>query len=332
MSYIYLVHLPEDRDKAGKLIGQLRGAGLEVWWREDVENDGDAAEKLKAAGCVVACWSKSSVDPLKGGPVLGQARTGLAQGVLVNVLLDSVSVPAGLGQSPTLDLSRWRGGADSPLLADFEAAVRVRLTDKPEPARKRNPLLARIASVVAVAPFLAGATAIFADVQAVSGPVCAAQPLRVSVCRGLGIGGVPTAAEETRFNTARAEGCEGLRHFVTAEGDNPLIDDARRLLEGRRVVREESWTPRDQTLEIFVSGSGSGSSREAAIAAATPPVKDAAERACRPFASTDEYRLVSAGPSDWNCSQVGGAWSCRAASTAVCKLEERHVVEKEICG
>ena len=26
MSYIYLVHLPEDRDKAGKLIGQLRGS------------------------------------------------------------------------------------------------------------------------------------------------------------------------------------------------------------------------------------------------------------------------------------------------------------------
>ncbi|MFO1012740.1 MAG: toll/interleukin-1 receptor domain-containing protein [Caulobacteraceae bacterium] len=332
MSFVYLIHHADDREKAGKLVGQLRGAGLEVWWREDVESDTDAAEKLKAAGCAVTCWSKSSVDPLKGGAVLSQAREGFASGVLVNVLLDGVSAPAGLGDAPTLDLSRWRGGAESPLLADFEAAVRVRLTDRPEPPRKKNPLLARIASVVAVAPFLAGATAIFADVQSVSGPVCTAQPLRVSICRGLGIGGVPTAQEETRYNAARAEGCEGLRHFVTAEGDNPLVEDARRLLEGRRIVREETWTPREQQLEIFVTGSGSGATREAAIASGLPAVKEAAERACRPFASTDQYRLVSAGPSDWNCSQAGGAWTCRATSSATCKLEERHVEEKEICG
>ena len=113
MSFVYLIHHADDREKAGKLVGQLRGAGLEVWWREDVESDTDAAEKLKAAGGAVACWSKSSVDPLKGGAVLSQAREGFASGVLVNVLLDGVSAPAGLGDAPTLDLSRWRGGAES---------------------------------------------------------------------------------------------------------------------------------------------------------------------------------------------------------------------------
>ncbi|MBC7987613.1 MAG: hypothetical protein H7X93_13250, partial [Sphingomonadaceae bacterium] len=59
-----------------------------------------------------------------------------------------------------------------------------------------------------------------------------------------------------------------------------------------------------------------------------------AERRCRDFTASGEFRLQSARvePGEWICRPEGGGVNCAVDATAICALEQRELVETETCA
>src|SRR3569623_1339913 len=131
MAGVFLSYDREDADKARPLATALEKAGHEVWWDLHVRGGAQFSkvmeEALRAADAVVVLWSKHSVE----SPwVRDEAAAGRDSGRLIPVSLDQTEPPLGFRQFQTLDLSNWRGRANSAqlrtLLADLDAMATSR--------------------------------------------------------------------------------------------------------------------------------------------------------------------------------------------------------------
>lgn len=120
---IFLSYAHGDQAKAQRLAAALRRAGYDVWWDALIEGGSRYAETideaLQTVDAVLVLWSKQSVA---SDWVRDEAGQGRDRHRLVPLSLDGTLPPIGFRQIQTIDISRWRGRADS---REFEAITRA---------------------------------------------------------------------------------------------------------------------------------------------------------------------------------------------------------------
>jgi hypothetical protein len=141
MADVFVSYKKSDADRVRPLVEQLRAAGLEVWWDEGIQPStswrAEIATQLAAAKCVVAVWTKDSVDHEQGAWVMEEATHGEARKVLAPVRLDLVSPPLGFGETQYADLAAWSGGAEDPRFQHFLGIVQAIVRSEPIPVAPR---------------------------------------------------------------------------------------------------------------------------------------------------------------------------------------------------
>lgn len=141
MADVFISYKKSDADRVRPLVEHLRAAGLEVWWDEGIQPStswrAEIATQLAAAKCVVAVWTKDSVDHEQGAWVMEEATHGQARKILAPVRLDMVSPPLGFGETQYADLAAWSGRADDPRFQHFLGIVQAIVRSEPIPMAPR---------------------------------------------------------------------------------------------------------------------------------------------------------------------------------------------------
>src|SRR5207248_819361 len=161
MADVFISYKREDAAKVRKLVGALRGAGLDVWWDEDIPPsapwEATIERALSEAKAVVVCWSPASVASEN---VRSEARVAREDGRLIQVFVNPCSTPLFFGERQGVDLSKWRGNAGDARISQIVENVRkiagvARIEDgeRPKPGRRIN---ARFAAAVAAFLLLIG--------------------------------------------------------------------------------------------------------------------------------------------------------------------------------
>lgn len=328
MTDIFLSYKREDEARVGRLARALEQAGLRLWWDRGLPGGESWRANIQAAldgaKCVIVAWTRESTGPA-GDFVRDEAGRAKARGILVPVLLERVRAPLGFGEIQAIDLSHWRGDARDPFFLDLVAAVRAKLEGRPvPPARGPMARLARRLTIGGIASAAsAGVVAFAMNIMSVQDHACAVrlgQPLLSDACGALGLGERPTREERIAFAALPDGDCAALRAFLDRHEASPLRALADSRLNAKVIAEEESWVAGERRLILFAPG---GSEAEARARAGPQ-----AERLCRGFAATLSFRLEAA--------EATGAYACEdgvcgLSGEAVCALEERQIVTREIC-
>jgi tetratricopeptide (TPR) repeat protein/TolB-like protein len=124
MASLFLSYSREDSGRVGSLAAALEREGHDVWWDRHIsagQEFSDAIEQaLASADVVIVCWTAVSV---RSAWVRDEASAGRDTGRLVPVTLDGSEPPLGFRQYQTIDLKRWTGRVQSPLLEPLRAAI-----------------------------------------------------------------------------------------------------------------------------------------------------------------------------------------------------------------
>lgn len=141
MADVFISYKKSDADRVRPLVEHLRAADLNVWWDEGIQPStswrAEIAQQLAAAKCVVAVWTKDSVDHEQGAWVMEEATHGQARKILAPVRLDLVSPPLGFGETQYADLAAWSGEASDPRFQHFLGIVRAIVRSEPIPVAPR---------------------------------------------------------------------------------------------------------------------------------------------------------------------------------------------------
>jgi len=141
MADVFVSYKKSDADRVRPLVQHLRDAGLDVWWDEGIQPStswrGEIAKQLNAAKCVVAVWTKDSVDHEQGAWVMEEATHGQARKILAPVRLDIVAPPLGFGETQYADLAAWSGAASDPRFQHFLGIVQAIVKSQPIPLAPR---------------------------------------------------------------------------------------------------------------------------------------------------------------------------------------------------
>ena len=133
MSDVFLSYAKEDASRIRPLIRALEGAGLTVFWDQNIPPGATwrsvIGEQLESARCVVVVWTENSV--LREW-VVEEAEMGKSLGRLLPVRLDNaVQLPLGFGQVQTASLEGWKGlSSDEPIFQAFVKSLRNFLNEK----------------------------------------------------------------------------------------------------------------------------------------------------------------------------------------------------------
>jgi hypothetical protein len=124
---IFLSYARDDRERAKIFAETIEKQGCKVGWDPKMLGGGRIdnviQEKLDTAKYVIVLWSHYSV---RSDWVIDEADTGKNKGILIPVLVDSVSIPLGFRRIHTLDLVNWKGDTthtDFDLLLDSIAGI-----------------------------------------------------------------------------------------------------------------------------------------------------------------------------------------------------------------
>ena len=141
MADVFISYKKSDADRVRALVEHLRTAGLDVWWDEGIQPStswrAEIAQQLAAAKCVVAVWTKDSVDHEQGAWVMEEATHGQARKILAPVRLDLVAPPLGFGETQYADLAAWSGEACDPRFQHFLGIVQAIVRSEPIPQAPR---------------------------------------------------------------------------------------------------------------------------------------------------------------------------------------------------
>ena len=159
MNDVFLSYAREDREVVEQLAAAIDDAGLAVWWDKNIEPgtrfDKVLENELHKSRCVVVAWSQNSID---SDWVCSEAHEGFERGILMPVMLESVSPPLPFKRMQSADLHGWpaRIGSDSEfeLLLNGIRRVLLASNNNNAPARSATPdNVAKAKTSVAVLPF-----------------------------------------------------------------------------------------------------------------------------------------------------------------------------------
>jgi TolB-like protein/Tfp pilus assembly protein PilF len=161
---IFLSYAHGDQAQAQRLTAALQRLGYTVWWDAMIEGGTRYAksidEALAAAAAVIVLWSRNSVD---SDWVRDEAAQGRDRHRLVPLSLDGTQPPLGFRQIQVIDLSGWRGRADSPQMAAVQRAIDAATGQKVQASLATLPKVTRrraMAATAAAAAAAAGASVI----------------------------------------------------------------------------------------------------------------------------------------------------------------------------
>jgi hypothetical protein len=186
MADVFISYKRENQDAVQHIVRGLRGAGLSVWWDQDIAPDAPweatIERELEKARVVLVAWSRAAVASEN---VKAEARRARTQGKLIQTFVEGCDPPLFFGERQGVDLTRWSGAAADNRFQAIVSAARAILAGRRPPQgvgyrpRKNNawPLLtaaALAAAAAAVVLNVAGARDAACSVTALSG-LCASQ-------------------------------------------------------------------------------------------------------------------------------------------------------------
>ncbi|HZF10990.1 MAG TPA: toll/interleukin-1 receptor domain-containing protein [Thermoanaerobaculia bacterium] len=335
MNEIFLSYKCEDEARVAPIVLGLRSARLSVWWDRDISG-GQAwrqsiSEHLETSRCVIVVWSERSVGPLAEF-VHDEAKRGQARGVLLPVRIDPVTEPLGFGEIQTLDLVGWRGNLRDPRFQDLVAAVKAVVSGGPRPRPKAPGRRARLLTAWGSGLGVTVILLVAMNLAALQKPLCKVPGLH-AVCAAWGLGGVPTKAEAALWARRAPGDCASLKAYLASFPKGAFAEEAARRLQAAATVEEEHWTPQTQSLPLTVRATLDPlPSEQAARADALARGATEARRTCEGF-KAGEFRLVAATAEaqSWRCSARGAGAVCGFDGQAICRVEARHVTERQVC-
>lgn len=336
MTDCFVSYKREDAARVRPIVRGLRDAGLTVWWDLDISGGErwreSIVQHLDEASCIVVCWTTASIGP-EGAFVREEAERAKARGVLLPVLLDPVAPPFGFGEVQGLDLMGWSGRCTEPRWQHVVATVRAIAAGEPRP----KPPLDRIrhwSAVGATATIVAAALGFINDALGLQGALCATDSLR-STCRSLGLGHVPSLAEEQVWaNAQRRPDGDGYRDYLQNYPQGAYAQAALARLAACRNVPTENWQKRDDALPLFMGAGPSAATEVAARKAALPHVLgDAQDIVCGVYQKADAYKLrgVRIEEGGWRCQDTSLGWRCGYEGKVVCEVDVRSTKMREVC-
>lgn len=330
MSDVFISYKREDEPRVGRLVQALEKAGLKLWWDRGLPGGESWRSNIQGAldnaKCVVVAWTHESTSPA-GDFVRDEASQAKARGILVPVILErGVRPPLGFGELQAIDLSHWRGSQSDPFFQDVVAAIRAKLEGRSVPPA-RGPmrrLLRRLTVGSLASAGLAGLVGFGMNVLQVQDQVCTValgQPALSDACGAVNLGNRPTHAERVAFETLPAGDCAALEAFRGQYESSPLRELADSRLNARVTLQEERWVAGERRLAVYAGGASEAEARTRA--------QTRAAQLCQGFAATTQFRVTSA--------ETQGAYACEGGACgvtgeAVCRLEERQVVSRDVCG
>lgn len=135
MADVFLSYAREDRDRAEQVARGLEGAGIAVFWDNEIPPGQTWADyieqKLTQCKALIVLWSEHST---KSQWVREEARLGRDKGVLIPVMIDASQPPFGFGEVQAANLASWNGEAEHPNWRRFVDAVAAFTKAEPRPA------------------------------------------------------------------------------------------------------------------------------------------------------------------------------------------------------
>lgn len=139
MSDVFISYARNDREAARRLARSFETQGWSVFWDRAIPTGKTWSQvigaALKDARCVVVLWSKHSIE---SDWVLEEAEQGRQRGILIPVLIETVTPPLGFGRIQAADLSGWKGDHGDPALNQLLQDIATRLGKTPATIVKRN--------------------------------------------------------------------------------------------------------------------------------------------------------------------------------------------------
>jgi len=200
MAAIFISYKRENLQKVQPIVQGLRGAGLDVWWDQDIAPDAPWEQtierELEAAKVVLVCWSQAAVASEN---VKAEARRARNQGKLIQIFVEQCEPPLFFGERQGVDLSNWSGHAGDNRYQTVLTAVRAILAGKRPPdgvgyaARKRTPWALLSAAFV----FLSAILGFLSNLGGARDAVCELRPVHEACLQaGLIQPDAPSLAEQ----------------------------------------------------------------------------------------------------------------------------------------
>lgn len=322
------------------MVDALESHGLTVWWDQELAGGENWRARIETAlseaKTVIAVWSEESVGHT-GGFVRDEATRALGDGRLVPVRIDDVNSPLGFGEIQAIDLVRWKRGGNHSAIKALVEAIRAKLEDR-EPqveAILRKGRLRRLAANIGMVAIAAALILAATDILSSQSSLCMVSTSVSDLCGSAGVGGRPDRDERTAWAALPPGDCQALRRFIEEHPDGSFRTTAADMITARQVLPQESWVPVERPLILYVPEAETAAQNEAAARedAITNGTRRA-NRMCRSFASTGQFRLIGAELSaeEWLCRSEAGGVVCAVQGEAICALEQLETMETEYCG
>lgn len=175
MSAIFISYKRENLAAVQRVVQGLRGAGLDVWWDQDIAPnepwEATIERQLEAAKVVVVAWSPAAVASEN---VKAEARQARNRGKLIQIFVESCEPPLFFGERQGVDLSGWNGDANDRRFQTIVEAARAIMAGRKPPQgvgyapKKRNTW----GVLVSVAALVSGGLALIANLGGARETVC----------------------------------------------------------------------------------------------------------------------------------------------------------------
>lgn len=335
MSDVFISYKRQDEERVLVLRDALQRGGLDVWWDKQIPAGARWRERvlaeLESAQCVLVVWSESSTGPAADF-VRDEASRAHQRGTLLQVRIDDVPLPLGFGEVQSLELVGWKGSGSDPRLEDLVAATKTRIEGGPMAAptvpRRRKSALPAAGRFVLVltAVGLVAATPVSQKI------VCAVPGIHAA-CGEMGLGGVPSRAEDSLWSKRPAGDCNALRAFLATFPHGAYAAEVQTRLAASKFDETERWVREERSVPLFVPKTiDPFSSERGAQADALERGPGEARLACTGY-SRGDFRLLSARAvhREWSCVQRGSSFSCGFSGEAVCEVQALHADRIETC-
>lgn len=262
-------------------------------------------------------------------------------GRLISVLVEKTTLPENLPKHPVVDLSGWRGSPRNAFFQDFRNYLEAASQRTPPPP-PRGPFVRfvqRMCAGLTIGVIIAFAFGFALNLLELQNNLCSInfnQPEVSDFCGAYGLGEKPTKEERLAWEGREPNSCEGLRAHIEKFGESgALFDRASAMLDARRTITSETWSPREQRSPFSQSINSNGFETEAlAREDAIMQAATDAEASCSALGESDFFRTIgsSVEPLTWDCFIANGSHYCGFDGARTCELEQLEKTTTEICG
>jgi hypothetical protein len=140
MPDIFVSYSHKDKERVRPIVEELAKHGWSLFWDMDIPAGRTwhnyIAEALKNSRCVLVVWSHHSID---SDSVIEEAQIAKTRGILVPLCIDDVDLPLGFSLIQAPNIFGWNNKSTHPAFQQTIAAIELKLSSSPQPARASKP-------------------------------------------------------------------------------------------------------------------------------------------------------------------------------------------------